>query len=112
MLVAIMGLVSVENSRHTESTVFRTKLFVPMLPLTNTGASLRLREFSAQAHARGAASVCIHDRAPNHGSTPFGNSLLGNFENFASIPRSILCCLMLVFCSLSVASNFVSPSFN
>jgi hypothetical protein len=42
---------------------------------------------------------------------PFGRSLLGSFENLASIPRSILCCLILPFSFSSVMSSFVRPSF-
>ena len=43
---------------------------------------------------------------------PFGRSLLGSFENLASIPRSILCCLILAFSFLRVTSSFVRPSFS
>ncbi len=34
------------------------------------------------------------------------------FENLASIPRSILCCLILAFSFLRVTSSFVIPSFS
>src|SRR4029077_14553708 len=43
---------------------------------------------------------------------PFGKSLLGSFENLASIPCSILCCLILAFSFLSVTRSFVRPSFS
>lgn len=43
---------------------------------------------------------------------PFGSSLLGSFPNLASIPRSILCCLILAFSFLRVTSSLVRPSFS
>ena len=48
----------------------------------------------------------------SHGPDPFGKSLLGSFENLASMPRSILCCLILAFSFLRVTSSFVIPSFS
>src|SRR6266480_3859473 len=51
-------------------------------------------------------------QSKNQGPDPFGRSLLGSFENLASIPCSILCCLMLAFSFLSVVTSFVSPSFS
>src|SRR5262245_21505066 len=42
-----------------------------------------------------AADSVVHDCA--HSPDPFGSSLLGSFPNLASMPCSILCCLMLAF---------------
>ena len=48
----------------------------------------------------------------SYNPNPFGKSLLGSFENLASIPCSILCCLILAFSFLRVVNSLVIPSFS
>ena len=52
------------------------------------------------------------ERAPRHWLDPFVSSLLVNFENLASTPVSILCCLILAFWSFNIPNILPSPSLS
>ena len=67
----------------------------------------------------GKISWCSYSRKPNQVTSPevitpilLAGLCSAAFENLASIPCSILCCLILAFSFLRVTSSFVIPSFS